>query len=162
MNEEEIAREQARMLFDQAYRRQMNGELAKAMSLYKRSLAIHPSAEAYTFLGWTYSMLRRYDEAIAACQQAIATDPDFGNPYNDIGAYLIEQGKWKEAIPWLIKAIYAPRYEVRQYPHMNLGRVYEHSGDYQAALASYNRALEIEPLYLTARWAKQLLLGKLN
>ena len=74
----------------------------------------------------------------------------------------IEQKKWKEAIPWLKKAINAPRYENRQYPHMNLGRVYEQLGDYQAALASYNRALEIDPLYMTAHWAKHLLLGKLN
>ncbi len=162
MNEEEIIREQAKILFDQAYRHQMKGELADAMILYKRSIDIHPTAEAYTFLGWTYSMLRRYDEAIEACHQAIATDPTFGNPYNDIGAYLIELGRWDEAIPWLQKATKAPRYEAPQFPHMNLGRVYEELGDYQAAITSYDRALEIAPLYLTARWAKQRLLAKLN
>lgn len=162
MNEEEIAREQAKIMFEKAYRHQMNGELADAMKLYKRSIALHPTAEANTYLGWTYSMLHRYDEAIDACHQAIAADPTFGNPYNDIGAYLIEQKQWKEAIPWLKKAMSAPRYENRQYPHMNLGRVHEQLGNYQAALASYNRALEIDPLYMTARWAKHLLLGKLS
>jgi tetratricopeptide (TPR) repeat protein len=162
MNEEEIAREQAKILFDRAYRHQMSGELADAINLYKQSIVTHPTAEAYTFLGWTYSMLNRYDEAIEACHQAIATDPTFGNPYNDIGAYLIELGRGEEAIPWLEKAIVAPRYEARQFPYMNLGRVYEQMGNYQVALAYYDQALEIAPLYLTARWAKQLLLGKLS
>jgi hypothetical protein len=51
--------------------------------------------------------------------QAIKVDPEFGNPYNDIGAYLIEQEKWDEAIPWFQKAMAAPRYEARCYPHFN-------------------------------------------
>jgi Flp pilus assembly protein TadD len=41
------------------------------------------------------------EEAIAECHRAIEIDPDFGNPYNDIGAYLIERGDLRGAIPWL-------------------------------------------------------------
>jgi tetratricopeptide (TPR) repeat protein len=32
------------------------------------------------------------DDAIAECKKAVELDPDLGNPYNDIGAYLIEKG----------------------------------------------------------------------
>ena len=35
----------------------------------------------------------KLDEAIEECYKAIDRDPDFGNPYNDIGAYLIEKGQ---------------------------------------------------------------------
>jgi tetratricopeptide (TPR) repeat protein len=63
------------------------------MQLYQASLAEAPTAEAYTFLGWAYSFERRFDEAIAHCKRAIATDPSLGNPYNDIGCYLIEMGQ---------------------------------------------------------------------
>lgn len=157
-----MLRQQAQVLFDQAYRLQMRGELANAMNLYKRSIAMYPTAEAYTFLGWTYGMLKRFDEAIEMCHKAIATDPDFGNPYNDIGAYLIEQEQWTEAIPWFEKAIKAPHYDARQFPYMNLGRVYEQLGQHQTALTCYDNALAIDPLYLSARWAKQALLGKMN
>jgi Tfp pilus assembly protein PilF len=162
MNDEEILREKAMVLFERAYRHQLSGEFGDAINLYERSIDIHPTAEAYTFLGWTYSMIDHYHKAIDACQKAIEIDPDFGNPYNDIGSYLIELGRPEEAIPWLEKAIAAPRYESPQFPHMNLGRVYEHIGDSQSALAYYNRALEIAPLYLPARWAKYLLIGKLS
>lgn len=162
MSDDDITRQQAQVLFDQAYRMQMRGEMANAINLYKRSIALHPTAEAYTFLGWTYGRLKRFDEAVAMCQRAIVVDPGFGNPYNDIGAYLIEQAQWEAAIPWLEKAIAAPRYEDRQYPYMNLGRVYEQLGQYRTALTCYDNALAIAPLYLTARWAKQAILAKMS
>jgi len=104
------------------------GDLAGAVHLYQASLAELPTAEAHTFLGWVYSFERRYDEAIAQCKRAIAVDPTFGNPYNDIGCYLIELGREDDAIPWLKRAIDAPRYEARQFPHVNLGAIYEKKG----------------------------------
>lgn len=158
----EIERQQAMILFERAYKHQMQGEFADAIILYNRSLDTYPTAEAHTFLGWTYSMMERYEEAIAACKEAIEVDPSFGNPYNDIGAYLIELERWEEAIPWLEKATEAPRYEAPQFPHMNLGRVYEHLGDFEQALACYERAIEIDPLYRTAIWAKYELLAGMN
>ena len=159
---ENIAKEQAYILLDQAQRLQMQGEFADAMLLYKRSLEIFPTAEAWTFLGWTLSMLERYQEAIEACQMAIEVDPTFGNPYNDIGAYLIELEQWEEAIPWLVKATKAPRYAVPQFPHLNLGRIYEHLGQFRTAIRYYDQALAIDPLYRSALVAKYRLIGRLN
>jgi tetratricopeptide (TPR) repeat protein len=72
--------------FQQAYEHQMKGELEEAVNLYKQSIGSHPTAEAYTFLGWTYSFMGRLDDAIEECHHAIQVDPEFGNPYNDIGA----------------------------------------------------------------------------
>lgn len=159
---DEIQRQQAMVLLDRAYKHQMRGEMADAILLYTQSIETYPTAEAYTFLGWTYSMMGRYDEAIESCEKAIAVDPSFGNPYNDIGAYLIEQERWEEAIPWLEKATEAPRYEAPQFPFMNLGRVYDHLGDYDQAMACFERAIEIDPFYRTAIWAKYQLLARWN
>ena len=39
--------------------------------------------------------------------------PDVGNPYNDIGSYLIKLGRLDDAIPWLRRAMTARRYEPR-------------------------------------------------
>ncbi|MGA2847071.1 MAG: tetratricopeptide repeat protein, partial [Candidatus Acidiferrales bacterium] len=75
------------------------------MELYTKSLDIFPTAEAHTFLGWTYHFQGKVDEAIAECKRAIEVDPEFGNPYNDIGSYLIALGRHDEAIPWLEQAI---------------------------------------------------------
>lgn len=150
-NKESI--ERAVQLFQKAYRHQMEGELEEAVRLYRESIHCHPTAEAHTFLGWTFSFQGRYDEAIEECRRAIAVDPDFGNPYNDIGAYLINLGKPEEAIPWLEKAIRAGRYEAYHYPHCNLGRVYLAKGMLKKALEEFEKALAIEPNYTFARQA---------
>jgi tetratricopeptide (TPR) repeat protein len=149
-------------LFQQAYERQMKGELEEAVSLYKRSLATHPTAEAYTFLGWTYSFMGRLDEAIEECHKAIAQDPEFGNPYNDIGAYLIEKGEFDEAIVWFQKAMKAKRYESPAFPHLNLGRVYERKGKWTEAIDSYKKALVLNPNYALAKKALGRLISSLN
>ncbi len=162
LNDEEISRKQARILWEQAYREQTQGKIADAILLYKRSIALHPTAEAYTFLGWAYSMIDLYEKAIALCKKAIEIDPAFGNPYNDIGAYMIELRRWEDAIPWLEEATTAPRYSSPEYAYMNLGRVFQHLGDYHQALVYYNRALAAAPMYLPAEWARNGLLGKLN
>lgn len=159
---DDILKQQAMILVERAQRHQMKGEFADAIILYRRSLAILPTAEAYTYLGWTYSMMNRYQEAIESCKLAIEVDESFGNPYNDIGAYMIELNHWEEAIPWLEKATKAPRYEARQFPHLNLGRVYEHLGRFRTALSYYERALAIDPFNRAALWAKYKLIGRMN
>lgn len=158
----DIMHDQAMILFEKAYRHQMEGQVGDAIELYKRSIAIHPTAEAFTFLGWSYSMMDRLEEAIEMCHKAIELDPSLGNPYNDIGAYLIELGKMDEAIPWLEKATQAARYQSPQLPHLNIGRIHEFEGRYRSALHSYDEALKIDPLFLPAYWAKTALLGKMN
>jgi len=162
MTDDQIAHEKAMVLFDRALRFQMQGKLHQAALLYQQSIELHPTAEAYTHLGWTFSLIGRVEEAITLCHQAIAVDPTYGNPYNDIGVYLIEQDRWQESIDWFEKAIAAPRYESPQFPHLNLGRVYEHLGRYRTALQCYDKALHMDPLYLPATWAKTALLGKMN
>jgi len=78
--------ERAVRLLKQAYERQTAGKLEDAIRLYRASIAEHPTAEAHTFLGWTYSFQGRYEEAIDQCKIAIGIDPSFGHPYNDIGS----------------------------------------------------------------------------
>lgn len=154
--------EEAEVHFRKGYEAQMRGDLEEAIAHYRRSIELCPTAEAHTFLGWAYSFQGKHAEAIRECEVAIQIDPDFGNPYNDIGAYLIELGRVEEAIPWLKKAMRAKRYEPRHYPHMNLGRVYAKQGKVQEAIAELKRALEIEPGYLAARRELHRLLGLLN
>ncbi len=140
-------------LLKEAYQYQMAGEYDMAVDLYKRSLDLHPTAEAYTFLGWTYRFQGKIEDAIAECKKAIQIDPEFGNPYNDIGAYLIEKGDYDEAIPWLERALQSRRYESYHYPHYNLGRVYVAKELYGKACAHFEQALKLSPDYTLAKEA---------
>jgi tetratricopeptide (TPR) repeat protein len=155
-------RQTAAEYFQRAYELQMQGDYQQAVELYSRSIATFATAEAYTFRGWTYSFLGDYDRAIAECLQAIKLDPEFGNPYNDIGAYLIEQGKWDESIPWFEKAMKAERYEARGYPHFNLGRVYEHRRNWEKAKECYAAAYSLDKTYVAALAGLQRLRAAFN
>ena len=154
--------EEAMRYFKEAYDKQVEGEYREAIELYTKSIEAFPSAEAYTFRGWAYSSLEDYEQAIADCMKAIEVDPEFGNPYNDIGAYLIETGKLDEAIPWLEKAIEAKRYDARCYPHFNLGRVYEARRDWKKARDCYEKALTENGDYMAAARALRRLSAMFN
>jgi tetratricopeptide (TPR) repeat protein len=163
LTEEEAGRKcEALRFFREAYEAQMRGGLGEAEYLYKQSIEAYPTAEAYTFLGWAYSQMKRMDDAIEQCMIAIGVDPDFGNPYNDIGAYLIEKGDYFGAVEWLRRAMMASRYECYFYPHYNLGRVYEALGKQFDALGEYKAAVELNPGYALAVRAFRKLQGKLN
>ncbi|MGI0148867.1 MAG: tetratricopeptide repeat protein, partial [Thermoplasmata archaeon] len=134
-----------------AYILQSAGELERSADAYERSIHLEPSAEAHTFYGWALSFMGRYDAAMDECKRAIDVDPSFGNPYNDIGAYLIELGRLDDAIPWLEKATAAPRYCCYFYAHTNLARVYLHKGMRERARKALLQALTVNPEYEPAQ-----------
>src|SRR5690348_8714937 len=109
-------------ILQDAYQAQMEGDYDRAVELYQSSLELHPTAEAHTFLGWTYHFQGRIDDAIAECKRAIEIDPDFGNPYNDIGAYCMDKERCDEAIPCLNPPPEALAYDPRHFPTTTLGR----------------------------------------
>jgi Tfp pilus assembly protein PilF len=160
--DEETSKERAVRLLKEAYQRQMKGAFEEAVDLYKKSIEAFPTAEAYTFLGWTYSFLGRIDDAIEECRKAIEVDPTFGNPYNDIGAYLLQKGEIEGAIPWLERALHAPRYESYCYPHMNLGRAFEAKRDWLRAREEYRKALAERSDYKPAAQGLARMRGYLN
>ena len=149
-------------LFNEAYDRQLAEDYEAAIRLYKKSIEVFPTAEAYTFLGWAYSFQGNYDLAIAECLAAIAVDAGFGNPYNDIGSYLIAKGNYYDCVRWFKLAIDAVRYEARAYPHFNLAHVYEKRGRLLEAARHYGLALREQPGYLQAYKALRKLQEKLN
>ena len=144
------------------FERQQANDLDGAVRSYRASIELHPTAEAWTFLGWVASWGGDTAEAIACCERAISVDPTFGNPYNDIGAYLLELDRPEEAIPWFRRAIEAPRYEARVYPWMNLGRAFERLGRFGEAIEHLRKALEIQPGYTPAAHALDRLLSRRN
>jgi len=140
----------ARLQWEAGYVLHQLGEYDRAVEAYRASIADHPTAEAHTFLGWSLSYLGKVEEAIVHCKIAIKLDPDFGNPYNDIGVYFLHMGRADEAVPWLEKAIAARRYCCYQFPHANLGRILLAQGKVEEAKRSFERALEYDPQYLPA------------
>jgi len=139
------ARERALELWEKGTERLLEGELEVALEFYGESIELCPTAEAHTFRAWAYSFEDRYDEAIRECRRAIELDPDFGNPYNDIGSYLIALDRIGEAVDWFERAKRAPRYEPRHFPYLNLGKLYAIQGRNDLAAIEFEEALAINP-----------------
>lgn len=122
-----------------------NGDLNSATHCFENSIGMKETPEGYTYWGWMLSFMGQLDQAIEMCQKAISLDPDFGNPYNDIGTYYMKKGELQAAVPWLEKAKDAKRYEPRQFPYLNLGRIYLSMGMFGKALREFEGALEYDP-----------------
>jgi len=137
--------EEALRLLEEGNKCHADGDTNEAMEKYRRSIELFPTADAHTYLGWMLSFEGKLEDAIRHCKIAIGLDPDFGNPYNDIGVYLMQQGKFGEAEPWLRAATTARRYNPRQFPHINLGRIMIERGRYTDAVDELRRALKHSP-----------------
>ncbi len=153
---------EAMKYFEMGYKCQMEGELELAETYYKKSLEIEDTAEGHTYLGWNYSFMEKLEEAIEECKRAIELDPDFGNPYNDIGSYSLQLGKLDDAVDWLQKAKEAERYDNPEYPYLNLGKVYELRGLWPLAVKEYEGALSIKPDFEAAKNSLEKLKANLN
>jgi tetratricopeptide (TPR) repeat protein len=149
-------------LWRQGYRYQTGGNVDRAIELYRQSIELYPTAEAHTFLGWAMSFQGHLAEATEECLRAIEIDAEFGNPYNDIGVYLMQQDKLDESISWLEKAKQAKRYEPRQFPFLNLGRIYMRQGRWWEALREFEGAVRQAPRDVGAAKILHNLRGRLN
>lgn len=155
-------RARARDLCERGYRAQLEGLLDRAKDCYMESIALDPSPEAHTFLAWALSHEGRIDEAIEQCEKAIALDPEFGNPWEDIGSYLMEKGDETRARAYLHRAHDAKRFARHHYLHANLGRVYLKQGLLMRAQDEFRRALDLEPRDSQARKALREVLRRFN
>ncbi len=145
MNKSFNDQERARKLWEEGVQELMAGRVQSAIDCFNESLKSSPTAEGYTYRGWAISFLGMLEQAVEDCKKAIQIDPEFGNPYNDIGVYLMQLGLLDEAIPWLELAKSAKRYEPKHFPYLNLGHIYMIQGDQMKALDEYVKALDLDP-----------------
>lgn len=137
--------ERARELWEEGVTELMSGRVHSAIDCFNQSILQLPTAEGYTYRGWALSFLGMLEQAVQDCEKAIEIDPDFGNPYNDIGVYLMQLGLLDDAIPWFEKAKAAARYTPRHFPFLNLGHIYMAKGEQNKALEEYVQALDLDP-----------------
>ena len=101
------------------------------------------SSGLYHALGAVQSKLGKHDEAIQACQQAIALAPKFPFPWIGLGNVYADLGHYEEAIQAYQKAIaLAPTFALSW---NNLGNVYALRGEWEQALGAFRRAVELAP-----------------
>jgi len=149
MTLEERAR-QAAELFQNGYRLQSMGLAPEAVTMYRRSIELKPTAEAHTCLARAYRLGGQIPEAIEECRQAILIDPGFGGAHNDLGAYLVDREQYAEAIPSLERALECSTYPTPHYAWYNLARAHRALGNLSLARACLRQAVKVKPDYTLA------------
>jgi Tfp pilus assembly protein PilF len=144
-NVESLCKYRAKVLIEDGLDEVYAGNYETALEHFQESLDTDETAEAYTYCGWMHNTLGDSDVALSQWYRAIEVDPEFGNPYNDIGSSLLQKGRLNEAVRWFYKALDAENYDTRQFPHVNLGKLYLAKKLYKKSLYHFHQALEIDP-----------------
>ena len=116
-----------------------------ALTHFKKARTFNENAEILTLIGWAHSQNQEIEEAKKCCLDAIKKDSNYGPPYNDLGSYLLEEGKIEEAIKWFSLAKKATYYQNREYPYINSGRAYMSLKQYRKALSEFKTAISLAP-----------------
>lgn len=122
------------------------GDFVTALHEFRASAYVRRTAAALTNWGSMEHCLGDTGRAIELCHEAIALDPEWGSPYNNIGSYLVSQQRPEDAVVWFKRAIACKRLEgSRQVPHINLGKLFFARRDYEQALHHLEEALRLDP-----------------
>jgi tetratricopeptide (TPR) repeat protein len=119
----------------------------EAVSSFERALALHPKyIEAENNLGLSLRELNQPEKAKAAYQTAIEWQgdaPSDPQPFLNLGTMLVDDSKFDEAIPYLVKA--ASLSPDNPKIHEELGQVYESQKNLPKAQAELERAVSLAP-----------------
>jgi len=117
--------------------------LGKAIELAKKAVTLD-GARAHGMLGWLYSMARRYDKAVAECQQAVDLNPNSASAHSWYGMVLMSAGRYPESVLELEQAV-----RLDPFPSTwilrSLGRSYTLTGRYEEAIAALKKAIQKAP-----------------
>ncbi|HUY89642.1 MAG TPA: tetratricopeptide repeat protein [Pirellulales bacterium] len=121
---------------------------------YKRKSAARLLGGFYAYRGFIRASARRYEAAIADCNEAIRLRPDEALAYVSRGVSLFKQGKQPEAIRDLEAA-------VRLEPKLGelrakLGEAIAILGDYPQAIQHFTQAIKLDPRDADLYWLRAL------
>ena len=128
----------------------------KAVEMGRHAIEIDPTlADAHRWLGLSLMSIARYDDAIAAIQEAARLEPDDANVYSSLGrAYWVGKGDLDAGIAHLERAA-----EINPdlgYAHLQLGLLYALRGDYTTAEAACRRAIDLQERFVSGREGLQI------
>ncbi len=133
----------------------------RAIEFLTKALNFKETAEIFSLLGWLYLITNKKSHAKEFCKKAIKLDPDLGPPYNDLGLILMEEGDLKQSLSLFNQAKKAPKYQNREHPYINSGRIYMFLKEYQSALKELQMALTLVPFHQTLQNTVQNLIKKI-
>lgn len=113
-----------------------------AVEHFREALVLHPTARTHTWLAWSLSRMGETRKAVLHCRRSIELDPDYPNAYNDLGSYLVDLERPREAEQWLRRALDFDDYCCPHYAWYHLGRSLLLQGRLDAAMSALETSLQ--------------------
>lgn len=149
-------------MIEQGHQSILAKNVFKGLDFFVKANELIECAESLTLIAFASSLLGQLEKAKSFALKAIEKDPDYGPAYNDLGTYLMQEGRLDEAIKWFNLAKRATHYNNREYPFINCGRAFVAKKDFERALLEFNHALTLAPshseLHTTIARVKDLIL----
>jgi tetratricopeptide (TPR) repeat protein len=131
-------------------RREAEAVFGRAINAFKEAIRLDPkNVRAHVQLAAALYRKGRFAEAEAAFREAVRADPDNGYIHDWLAFLRLWAGDPAGALPFAEKATKLSGESAQTY--WNLGRAQAGVGDYQAAVASFRKALDIDPNHASAR-----------
>ncbi len=114
---------------------------------FGKAIAIKSDSEkAYNGLCKSNYLLKRYPEALRACETAVRLKPDYAEAYNLMGMIYFDQSELEAALKMFNLSIsLKPDFAIA---HNNAGNVYYGLKRYDAALKEYQIVSSLDPKYI--------------
>src|SRR5882762_6687681 len=131
-------------LLDEAQRNIDSNNFESAIAPLQKFIAEKPEvAFAHFQLGYTYTALKRSDEARTEYERAIALDPKMPEAYLNLGILLLDKQEYAAAVAPLSKAVELLPAQSR--PRSLLAIAQDRSGDKEGAGQSFESVLHLDP-----------------
>ncbi len=125
--------------------------IEKSRELLQKAILLDDTcADAHRLLGYTLSMTRQHDKAVAEGEKAVALNPNSADSHMQFGKILTFAGRYEESIPELQKAIRLNPIPPNIYLY-SLGISYTLTKQYDQAITWCEKAVRREPDSLFAR-----------
>lgn len=126
----------------------VEGNLAMAQKEIYQALRMDPkSPEAHHVEGFILLGLKQYVQAAVAFRKALQLKPDYFEARNNLGAALIAQGRYRDAIEVLKPLTREPLYATPSHAHGNIGLCYMRLHQWSKAREHLERAVFLNPKF---------------
>jgi tetratricopeptide (TPR) repeat protein len=116
----------------------------------KTAAPIHPRAVEHNTYCAQYLASGDLEKAETRCKLALEFNPDYPEPYCNLGLIELRRNHWDTAKDYFIKAIHLNQDFAEA--HNDLGFVFIHEGSFGKAHDEFQRALKVNPDYVEARY----------
>ena len=148
----------ARQSYARAIELQSQGNEPAALALLWEAAGLAPrDPEIQNRLGEALEKIGAFDGAIAAYRAALQVNPDFKKASNNLIVVLVQAGKSEEAIQRARQLVAAQPDDAERYFTLGLAQSEQNIDD---AIASFHRALALDPRHALARYNLALALNR--